>query len=378
MFTNFAKGGESVKRAWPRLAEYLARFQLSLDLNCSIDVVAPLLSPIALSIKPQLEIERSSEDNWTHVNCKKPKVLIQNDDDLLSENDLFGNICIPEMDTLSLDGEDESSEINYQIEEMKRVERMKVAVSKYLERPIPSENITSHTHPIRRINETLRSNPFLEIFIIVYDKELETTYHSSPEYDYSKAHAGLIRFFNQVPLLDSSECLACGLYHSMVGAKAVWNSFGVDLKPSQEYSPNDKPHNSLRQVCKNSFVEGKSDIYRNLHMPIFDLYDTAHIAHYLRTNDTGHGLFQVDKGDDAYVSGSKRASQERCIQKHDVLLPVGARLGTLLVIAHVNANHEDVTFPSLSKVCCCEKVVMMELFTQSFHMYLICIRDGFQ
>ena len=60
MFENFTlllQGGIPAQKAWPRLAEYFARFQLSLELKCSLNVLAPSLSSIPLYIRPPLETE---------------------------------------------------------------------------------------------------------------------------------------------------------------------------------------------------------------------------------------------------------------------------------------------------------------------------------
>jgi hypothetical protein len=38
--------------AWPRLAEYFARFKLSLGMKCSVEVLAPTLSRVPLWVQP--------------------------------------------------------------------------------------------------------------------------------------------------------------------------------------------------------------------------------------------------------------------------------------------------------------------------------------
>ena len=72
----FFKGGEEAQRAWPRLAEYFARFQLSIDLPCSLEVKAPTLQSTPLYIRPPAEMER-------RINRRR-KVAV---DSLMNESD---------------------------------------------------------------------------------------------------------------------------------------------------------------------------------------------------------------------------------------------------------------------------------------------------
>lgn len=70
-------GGLEAQKAWPRLAEYFARFQLSLGLQCSLQVMAPSLSTRPLFIRPICEIQKVHEDkNQQEVKEKEyPTVL---------------------------------------------------------------------------------------------------------------------------------------------------------------------------------------------------------------------------------------------------------------------------------------------------------------
>ncbi|KAL7576516.1 hypothetical protein ACA910_018015 [Epithemia clementina (nom. ined.)] len=55
-------GGATAAAAWPRLASYFSKFQLSLDLPCSLQVMAPSLSHIPLYVQPVHEEEAAAAD----------------------------------------------------------------------------------------------------------------------------------------------------------------------------------------------------------------------------------------------------------------------------------------------------------------------------
>ena len=57
MFSYIRQGGIDAQKAWPRLVEYFAQFQLNLGLRCSLEVIAPSLSPYTLFIRPICEKE---------------------------------------------------------------------------------------------------------------------------------------------------------------------------------------------------------------------------------------------------------------------------------------------------------------------------------
>lgn len=67
MHTLNIQGGKEAKRAWPRLAEYFARFQLSLGLKCSLEVMAPSLSRLPLFIRPKHEVEHKERQRGQEI-----------------------------------------------------------------------------------------------------------------------------------------------------------------------------------------------------------------------------------------------------------------------------------------------------------------------
>jgi len=73
--------------------------------------------------------------------------------------------------------------------------------------------------------------------------------------------------------------------------------------------------------------------------------DTVQILNCLKDNNTAHVLFQPSQPSEHEDSGTKSKNTQK-----NVLLPIGGRLGNILVIACLNTNQHDVPFPSLSKV----------------------------
>jgi hypothetical protein len=57
--------------AWPRLAEYFARFKLSLGLQCSLEVMAPSLSRIPLVVRPFDQYVRGTQKASAKFRKKK-------------------------------------------------------------------------------------------------------------------------------------------------------------------------------------------------------------------------------------------------------------------------------------------------------------------
>ena len=84
------KGGFPTRMAWPRLAEYFARFQLSLGLQCSLQVMAPTLSPIPLFIRPLREIE--SRASQFSQNQKNKSDNDQKTESLVNSSEIIENM----------------------------------------------------------------------------------------------------------------------------------------------------------------------------------------------------------------------------------------------------------------------------------------------
>ena len=75
-------GGATAAAAWPRLASYFSKFQLSLDLPCSLQVLAPSLSLIPLYVRPVFEEEAAMDSRKTKNKDDGDK----NDQSLLSSS----------------------------------------------------------------------------------------------------------------------------------------------------------------------------------------------------------------------------------------------------------------------------------------------------
>ena len=84
--------------AWPRLAEYFARFKLSLDMPCNLEVRAPTLSRVPLFVGPatvpnlpaapvpQSPKKKKKKTNKTSKKKKQPQSTKEKDDE-----DIFGD-----------------------------------------------------------------------------------------------------------------------------------------------------------------------------------------------------------------------------------------------------------------------------------------------
>lgn len=174
------KGGSTAVTEWPRLAEYFARFQLIIGLKCSIEILAPTLSPLPLAIRPSI----------SHVDAK-------------------AELCR--------------------------------AVELYLERQCPSDNVAHALVPIRLQNDPSwkDGDPQMEVGIAVlgvpeHMEELEdknNKYAKDMDETVTKGAAtmSVVRIVNHTPLLDSTEAIACGIVQGIVSKKKLWNSYGLEV-----------------------------------------------------------------------------------------------------------------------------------------------------
>ncbi|CAB9511646.1 expressed unknown protein [Seminavis robusta] len=73
-------GGPTARLAWPRLAEYFARFRLSCSLPCSLEVMAPTLSKTPLFVRPPLEERNRQQQQQRLQEQQRPEEEEQEDD----------------------------------------------------------------------------------------------------------------------------------------------------------------------------------------------------------------------------------------------------------------------------------------------------------
>lgn len=425
------QGGMVALKAWPRLAEYFARYQLSLGLKCSLEVLAPSLSRVPLLIRPSFatldlyqnhvrkeQVDGSSKEEYSCQINASPNQIHNNatltqeqqnatEDDSSYTDDIFhlsesqvtgsspsrvllvnkspydqrGDIAKTHGIEFNLDLEDifESSAShaqpnkryleNRQYEAKKkesnrqRRDLMRNAVGVYLKKSIDVINV-AHSKQIIRRNITnsaahLKSYPTVEVDVIVSGID-DIMNDNTPAYgeptlsgndaDYSKARIMLIRMVNGIPLLDSAEVSACGVVRCLQH-KTLWNSFGLEISPLTTQSL----PGVVEKTCHS--------IPETLNVPTFLLSDSVHVSPFF-TKNNAHCLYNDEDNnsspsDSEYDSsslddhavpfkGNKR--RRRTSSLETTLKPAGLRLGTILIVVHLNAHSSQLPLPTLSKV----------------------------
>jgi len=353
-------GGEEAQRAWPRLAEYFARFQLSINLPCSLEVKAPTLQSRPLYIRPPAEMER-------RINRKRGVPLAvdslmdgseaNNDDDEFGDG--FDEGKSPDLGTNYQEPKTSKAarqRAEAELQKKKKISLICKAASAYKRRPdLNVEKVAYTTQHIRRAgsghSNSSKNGPVLEVGLIVFGPEPEdadndsdgsehgscpqsqTDIHQSN--DKSSAKLQVVRMVNGIPLLDSSEALACGVVQKISNNAATWNSFGLNIVQNSE---NDLDHMPVNEQ----------------NTPTFEINDSAQVAPFLKS--TTHSLFQ-DQSQDYDQSSSdeddfdienirgkrKKERQVKCI------LPAALRLGDVLMVVQIRAKPSALPLPTLSK-----------------------------
>ncbi|KAL7542024.1 hypothetical protein ACHAXR_011450 [Thalassiosira sp. AJA248-18] len=356
----FVPGGEEAERAFSRLAEYFARFQLSTDLPCSIEVKAPTLQSRPLYIRPPAEIER-------RMNRKRNKSLGANSlmdvsdansdsDENSNKHNWDGGDCLDERNSPVAEiNQPRTSKAARQraeaeLQKKKKISLMCKAAAAYKSRPdLRVENVAYSSQPIRRkksgsgqSSTSSANGPLLEIGLIVFGPEPDTGNYCDENSDHESCHRDcgngrkslatlqVVRMVNGIPLLDSSEALACGVVQKMSNS-AVWNSFGLNVLQNSENDLDLDP------------------------VPLsLEINDSAQVAPFLKS--TAHSMFHdQSQGNDQSSSDEddfdvenfrgkrKKERQVRC------LLPAALRLGDVLVVVQIRAKPSALPLPTLSK-----------------------------
>lgn len=370
--------------AWPRLAEYFARFKLSLGLPCTLEVLAPTLSRIPLLVRPALFQQQQYHIRGKQVrkqgdNEVSKKITSKTITSVVGKNSNNCFTTVGNADTFETPVNDD--------------ERHAVcnATQIFLGRPVDQRNVAHSVVPIRSEHmptpkpkagdrNQKQVGPRLKVSIIVtgpnedsdvgFEELASDTegFHSEedelpPEENLKsikKSHLGsssatmtLIRMVNNIPLLDSSEALACGLVQGVASKKSVWSSFGLEV--------NIMPSNSM--------VENQTDNKT----PAFDVRDSEQVAPFFKRGshallESGYNQFYRDE-EESFISDSERLEHEdddvsngiekrgRNLRKeaekknqHRRMLPASLRLGNILIIAQIHAEPTSLPLPSLSKV----------------------------
>jgi hypothetical protein len=317
--------------AWPRLAEYFARFKLSLGLQCSLEVMAPSLSKIPLIVRP---LSQNAQEDSTASQSR-------------------GTANQPWLEGLEYNEADTASRSSSQDESNRTVKDSQVddeqtkiwkAMQLYLGYPLKIKNVAHTLVPIRIGSRRPHdSTPKLEVDLIVQGEDRDGVALDAEEGDVDVASTGaassgsaamlLVRMVNRIPLLDSAEAIACGLVQGLAAKKRVWNSFGLDV--TLQYDSNN--------ITK---------------LPTFQVRDSDQVAPFFQTG--AHALYEGDEDDledydeDGSVIQDEMSLGDRDKRKRKrmrrVLLPAKVRLGNIVVIIQIHAEPTTLPLPTLSKV----------------------------
>lgn len=375
-------GGNGTKKAWPRLAEYFARFHLSIGIKCSLEVLAPFFSNVPLFIRPPIEVELKNRKVSNIIQSDKNKTSDFNDFVDIYDASIIGNYNpisqtrrndeerFPEKDTHSLlnDVEDamfpgrvniaEHTSFTSEREDagIQRRKQMKNAFSSYLKTDIDLKNVAHSFQKIRRTQygaiDGTNCNSTLEVDVVICQRtdndffnDEEKGHHvdkiheccdisntmnreinkRDPE-DCCNAKLMVIRMVNRIPLLDSAEASACGVVRC-ASRRMLWNTIGLEISTDEVFS------------SKNS---------SNLHVPTFCLRDSAHVTPFL-TGKTNHSVYKFECIDGYSSSETDSEHHKKRKTNEAVLHPVGLRMGSVYILVQLNADPSELPLPTLSK-----------------------------
>eukprot|EP00977_Amphora_coffeiformis_P001973 scaffold374_cov160-Amphora_coffeaeformis.AAC.10 len=331
-------GGTTAVLAWPRLAEYFARFQLSLGLHCRVEVLAPSLSSVPLQVRPiagsvSLHAE---ETNSIAAADKTPKKQPAWSDLLLRDetnDDEKVKAVTPDDARFRRVGKQDKGP---------STDRLLCAAQRFLERHVLPTNLAHSRVPIRLPGTNAADLPSLEVTLIVHSSSEEDGNGNPSEQEdaasvsnSAEASMVLIRMVNQIPLLDSAEGVACGLVQGVVAKESLWQSVGLDV--------------SLRAAS--------ASMARS---PVYSVKDSSQVMPYLKSQRGGLFDDNADEEDsseesddesigEAILEGKKRPRRGSQKRPHKVFLPADARLGNILLIVQINAEPSQLPLPTLCK-----------------------------
>lgn len=391
----------AAKRAWPRLAEYFARFFLSRGLGCSLEVLAPTLAKTPLFIRPPIEdqllaltydfpqsdekcqsplhVESHAEEAWHDFFEVSPSKVIfsksiaeqapssasERDDDEEEEDEnerrYYGKLQDNEdSDYEKYDANNPTdfakrSPANLATEKIQERKDIQKAVEAYFCKPVELRNIAHSLQTIRR-----------DLFEDQQCKIRPRTRKSLKE--------NASKFSKSIPMLevdlivldkdededDDEEDEDCGVKGhedlDETGAKLMLIRMvnkiplldgaeaqacglvrGVTSKHSMWESFGLEVVTTSDKPALASPTHQLADA-QLLHVPMFNVRDSAQVASYLQSGV--HDLYcpDTDSDDDETSSKPKR------------FLPAKVRLGNLVLIVHIHAHPSALPLPTLSKV----------------------------
>ena len=148
--------------AWPRVAEYFARFKLSVGLTCSLEVLASTLSRLPLLIRPSNENNRCKKQDISQVKNEESHYNCVFTDEEAESVPLLGQDVPPAAAEKKVSTNDECARFS-----------VWKAAQIYLGRSILLKNVAHTVVPIRFEKKIKCGGPKLEVGIIVHEEEHE-------------------------------------------------------------------------------------------------------------------------------------------------------------------------------------------------------------
>jgi hypothetical protein len=149
----------------------------------------------------------------------------------------------------------------------------------------------------------------------------------------------LIRMVNRVPLLDTSEAIACGFVQGIASKKRLWNSFGLTVTHLSGALADDSGGAAIK-------------------LQKYGIRDSEQVAPFFQRGC--HAQFQEELTDAADgsededdASGDERWKRKRAAtqqQRHPYLLPAKVRLAQCICVLQIHAKPSTLPLPTLSKV----------------------------
>lgn len=249
--------------------------------------------------------------------------------------------------------------------DVRRTEKLSLickAAIAYKRRPdLKVENVAYSVQPIRQeytgsrqSSPSSQSGPILEMSLIVFgpdpgdaddnhgdDGSENGSYPRGSDDDHrcnkkTTSELQVVRMVNGIPLLDSSEALACGVINKVSSNSDTWNTFGLNVSRKSENDQCPVPSNELNT-------------------PTFVVNDSAQVAPFLMS--TTHSLFRdqsrdwdPSSSDDDEIDTENRGGKRKKARQVQFLLPAALRLGDILMVVQIRAKPSALHLPTLSKV----------------------------
>ena len=397
--------------AWPRLANYFARFGLSLDMSCSLEVMAATLTKMPLFVRPPLEQQQRKrlhqqqqqqlllqETEASQASKAAPVSKGPQDDDDDEDEETWGGVfddqveeegefkdnvrvesptqdnTLRSIEDTAIVSPEETTEKklkgNMQDDGSDSIKDMHRAVEVYLGQSVDPANLACSRQPIRNGNyqankkrsRRRHTGPSLEVTLVVCGVREELG--ASQEEDYFSAIGGNDDD-TRVPIAPPPRDAAMTIVRMvnriplLDGAEA--NSCGLVQGILQKR----RVWNSFGlEVSSTGFQQqygGRGTDYCNeeetFHqVPTLQVRDSEQVMPFLR--NTNHSLLEDPFADD----GSDTDSDDDDVDVEDLftrkrrrktggkgLLPARVRLGDILVIVQIDAEPSQLPLPTLSK-----------------------------